>query len=127
MGTFGSRCPELQKFAAQILSQTFSASWCEHNWNVFEHMHTKKRNRLEKKWLNDRAFVHHNLRLRHNQFLNKALESNTILLDDFDSSSDWVVETQPIAFDNEYLSWFALAPLPHQYDVNIDVGQFSFG
>jgi hypothetical protein len=50
------------------------------------------------------VFVQYNLRLRHNQLLNKTLESNNIFLDDVDPSSDWVVETQPTTFDNEDLS-----------------------
>jgi hypothetical protein len=50
---FGSHCPQLQKFAISILSQTCSASGCERNWSVFERIHTKKRNRLEQKRLND--------------------------------------------------------------------------
>lgn len=69
------------------------------------------------------VFVHYNLRLRRNQLLNKTLESNNILLDDLDPSSDWVVETQLAAFGNEDLSWLDLDPLPHQQDVNIGVGQ----
>jgi len=54
---FGSQCHELQKFAVRILSQTCSASGCERNWSVFERIHTKKRNRLEQKRLNDMVFV----------------------------------------------------------------------
>jgi hypothetical protein len=78
--------------------------WVECNWSVFERIHTKKRNRLEQKRLNDMVFVQYNLRLRHNQLLNKTPESNNIFLDDVDPSSDWNVETQPAAFDNEDLS-----------------------
>ena len=33
-------------------------------------------------------------------------------LDDFDPSSEWVVETQALVFDNEDLSWLDLDPLP---------------
>ena len=55
--SFGSECPQLQKFAIQVLSQTCSASGCERNWSVFERIHTKKRNRLEQKQLNDLIFV----------------------------------------------------------------------
>jgi len=120
---FGSQCPELQKFAIRILSQTCSASGCERNWSVFERIHTKKRNRLEQKRLNDMVFVQYNLRLRRNQLLNKTPESSNIVLDDVDPSSDWVVETQPAAFDNEDLSWMDLDPPapPHEENVGTDV------
>jgi hypothetical protein len=50
------------------------------------------------------VFVEYKLRLRPNQLLNKTPESSNIFLDDVDPSSDWVVETQPAAFDNEDLS-----------------------
>eukprot|EP00253_Pinus_taeda_P033372 PITA_33372 len=54
---FGSHCPESQKFAIRILSQTYSATGCEHNWSVFERIHTRKRNLLDKIQLNDLFYV----------------------------------------------------------------------
>lgn len=67
---FGSSAPNLQKLAIKVLSQTSSSSWCERNWNVFDRIHTKKRNRLEHQRLNDLVFVHYNLRLKHRYFFN---------------------------------------------------------
>jgi hypothetical protein len=115
----------LQKFAVRILNQTCSASGCERNWSVFERIHTKKRNRLEQKWLNDMVFVQYNLRLRHNQLMNKTREFSNIFLDDVDPSSDWIVETQPAAFDHEDLSWMDLDPEPHQQNVCTDAAPVS--
>ena len=97
----------------------------ERNWNVFERIHTKKRNRLELKQLNDMVFVQYNLRLRRNQLMNKNPESSNIFLDDVDPSSDWVVETQPAAFDHEDLSWMDLDPEPHQENVCTDATPVS--
>ena len=94
------------------MSQPCSASGCERNWSVFERIHTKKRNRLEHKWLNDMVYVQYNLRLRRNQLLNRTPASGNITLDDFDPSSEWVVETQAPVFDNEDLSWLDLDPPP---------------
>ena len=96
---FGGQCPQLQKFAIRILSQTCSASRCERNWSVFERIHTKKRNRLEQKRLNDLVFVQYNLRLRRNQLLNKRPDSDPIVLEDIDPTSDWVVESRAPKFD----------------------------
>ncbi|XP_019430195.1 PREDICTED: uncharacterized protein LOC109337636, partial [Lupinus angustifolius] len=62
--TYGCRAPNLQKLAVRVLSQTCSASGCERNWSVFEHIHTNKRNRLEHQKLNDLVFVRYNLRLQ---------------------------------------------------------------
>jgi hypothetical protein len=100
--SFGNHCPQLQKFAIRVLSQTCSASGCERNWSVFERIHTKKRNRLEHKRLNDLVFVQYNLRLRHNQLLNKRPDTDPIVLDDVDPTSDWVAKTHPPEFDVDH-------------------------
>ncbi|XP_057831660.2 uncharacterized protein LOC131042327 [Cryptomeria japonica] len=61
---YGAGTPNLQKIAIRVLSQPCSASGCEQNWSVFESIHTKKRNRLSQKRLNDLVFVRYNLCLR---------------------------------------------------------------
>eukprot|EP00253_Pinus_taeda_P014606 PITA_14606 len=96
---FGGHCPKLQRFAIRILSQTCSATGCERNWSVFERIHTKKRNRLDQKRLNDLVYVQYNLRLRRNHLLNKRPDSDPIVLEDIDPTSDWVVESCPAEFD----------------------------
>ncbi|XP_049933566.1 uncharacterized protein LOC126410027 isoform X1 [Nymphaea colorata] len=65
-------CPNLARFAVKVLSQTCSASGCERNWSVFQHIHSKKRNRLEHKRLNDLVFVRYNMRLKQRE-LEKSL------------------------------------------------------
>ncbi|KAG6647489.1 hypothetical protein CIPAW_07G082500 [Carya illinoinensis] len=52
-GTFGNEFPALQ-----------TATGCERNWSTFEFIHSKKRNRLQHKRLNDLVFVRYNLKLR---------------------------------------------------------------
>ncbi|XP_058077994.1 uncharacterized protein LOC131226231 [Magnolia sinica] len=49
--------PALKKLAIKILRLTCSASGCKRNWSTFEVNHTKKRNRLEQKKLNNLVFV----------------------------------------------------------------------
>ncbi|XP_027182067.1 uncharacterized protein LOC113780467 [Coffea eugenioides] len=61
---YGSTTPNLQKLAIHVLSQTCSAFGSERNWSLFEHIHSKKRNRLEHQKLNDLVYVHYNLRLQ---------------------------------------------------------------
>jgi hypothetical protein len=34
--SYGDECPELQRFAIQVLSLTCTSSGCEHNWSAFE-------------------------------------------------------------------------------------------
>ena len=60
---------------------------------------TKKRNRLDQKRLNDLVYVQYNLRLRQNHLLNKRPNSDPIVLEDIDPTSDWVVESRPTEFD----------------------------
>ena len=61
---FGNDTPELQKFAIRVLSQCCSATGCERAWSTFEFIHSKRRNRLEHKRLNDLVYVRYNLLLR---------------------------------------------------------------
>eukprot|EP00253_Pinus_taeda_P028877 PITA_28877 len=121
---FGSHRPELQRFAIGILSQTCSATRCERNWSVFERIHTKKRNRLDKKWLNDLVHVQYNLQLIRNQLLNKKPNSNPIVLEDIDPTSDWVVECHPVEFDSDEdldLDLQVEATLKHNVQLNADL------
>jgi hypothetical protein len=67
--TYGCSAPNLQKLAIRVLSQTCSASGCERNWSLFEHIHSKKRNRLEHQVMNDMAYVQCNSRLQQKYFI----------------------------------------------------------
>eukprot|EP00253_Pinus_taeda_P025432 PITA_25432 len=120
---FGGHCPKLQKFAIRILRQTCSATGCERNWSVSERIHTKKRNRLDQKRLNDLVYVQYNLRLRRNQLLNKRPDSDPIVLEDIDPTSDWVVESHPAEFDPDEdldLDLDTDASVEHDVQLNVD-------
>eukprot|EP00253_Pinus_taeda_P014728 PITA_14728 len=86
----GTKAPQLQDFAIRVLSQPCSASSCECNWSVFEHMYNKKRNRLEHERLEKLVFIYYNLRMLTKQVQPK--DTDPILLDTIDLESDWVVE-----------------------------------
>ena len=62
---FGTDARILQKLAIRLLSQTTSSSGCERNWSLFDRIHTKRRNKLEYKRLNDHVYVNYNLRLKY--------------------------------------------------------------
>jgi hypothetical protein len=66
--TYGTSAPNLQHLAIRVLSQTCSSSGCERNWSMFEHIHSKKINRLEHQRLNDLVYVHCNLKLKQKYF-----------------------------------------------------------
>ncbi|XP_075659142.1 uncharacterized protein LOC142629024 [Castanea sativa] len=100
---FGLGAPDLQSFAIRVLSQCCSATGCERNWSAFEYVHSKKRNRLEHKRVNDLVFVHYNLRL---QERNKyALDP--ISLDNIDLMGDWVTE-EPALLNPNDINWDCL-------------------
>ncbi|XP_070054762.1 uncharacterized protein [Nicotiana tomentosiformis] len=85
---FGHQTPNLQKFAIKVLSLTCSASGCERNWSVFEHIHSKKRNRLELSRLNDLVYIKYNRTLRRRYEAHDTIDP--ILLDNIDESNEWL-------------------------------------
>ncbi|XP_059069310.1 uncharacterized protein LOC131859504 [Cryptomeria japonica] len=89
---YGLGTRNLQKIAVSVLSQPFSASGCEQNWSVFESIHTKKRNRLTRKWLNDLVFIRYNLCLRVRKV--EGVSHEAIDLDEIDPYGDWTVNEQ---------------------------------
>ncbi|KAI3861943.1 hypothetical protein MKW98_018226 [Papaver atlanticum] len=62
---YGGECPELQKFAIRILSQTCTGALRYGlRRSLSEQLHMNGRNCTEQKQLTDLTFVHHNLRLQ---------------------------------------------------------------
>nr|XP_007147219.1 hypothetical protein PHAVU_006G105700g [Phaseolus vulgaris]ESW19213.1 hypothetical protein PHAVU_006G105700g [Phaseolus vulgaris] len=80
---------ELQRFAIRVLSLTCSSSGCERNWSAFERVHTKKRNRLHQRTMNDVVFVMTNSRLTKKKDVRKTKEYT---IDDLSSDDEWTVE-----------------------------------
>ncbi|CAH1433741.1 unnamed protein product [Lactuca virosa] len=76
--------PNLKKFAILVLSLTCSATSCQRNWSVFQHLLTKKRNRLARSRLNDMVFVKFNRALDRRV---KDKEKDPILLQEIDESA----------------------------------------
>ncbi|XP_028094796.1 uncharacterized protein LOC114294833 [Camellia sinensis] len=72
--SYGSKTPNLQTFAIKVLSLTCSSSGCERNWSVFEHLHSKKRNRLEQQRLKDLVFVKYYRTLRFRYDMRNTLD-----------------------------------------------------
>ncbi|CAN1216709.1 hypothetical protein LINPERPRIM_LOCUS738 [Linum perenne] len=95
--SFGDDVPELQKFAVRILSLTCSASGCERNWSVFERVHSKKRNCLLQKKMNDIVYVMYNSKLLRRQA--KDIEH---VFDEIDSDDEWLAgEDREVENENE--------------------------
>ncbi|XP_025617245.1 uncharacterized protein [Arachis hypogaea] len=87
--TYGHEAPNMQDLAIKILSLTCSASRCEHNWSIFEHIHTKKRNRLDHERMEILVFIKYNQQLI--ERYNLKDEVNPIALNDIDECNEWLV------------------------------------
>lgn len=84
----GAECPELQKFAIRILSQTCDGSLRYGlQRRLAEELVAKRRNCIEQQRLKDLTFVHYNMRLQSLMFG----AHNDFAVEDMDSIDDWVV------------------------------------
>ncbi|XP_039686609.1 uncharacterized protein [Medicago truncatula] len=83
---WGSKTPNLKLLAIKILSLTVSASGCERNCSTFEHIHSKKRNRLEHEMLQKLIFVKYNQTLKENRESDEYIDS--VLMDDPEINAD---------------------------------------
>ncbi|XP_021856098.2 uncharacterized protein [Spinacia oleracea] len=111
---YGTSTPTLQHFAIKILSLTCSASGCERNWSTFEHIHTKKRNRLTQARLNSLVFVKYNRALLERYKLRDKIDP--IALKDIDDSNEWLTgrtvedaEDDLVFEEEEGLTWGQVA------------------
>ncbi|KAF8400145.1 hypothetical protein HHK36_013441 [Tetracentron sinense] len=102
--SYGGHCPELQRFAIRILSQTCTgASRYELKRDLSEQLHKNGRNSIEKQRLNDLTFVHYNLQLQH---LLSVADGGNIVLEDIDPMDDWILEEpQEIGCQNDDVAW----------------------
>ncbi|XP_061355257.1 uncharacterized protein LOC133299789 [Gastrolobium bilobum] len=91
----------MKKIAIKVLSLTCSSSRCEHNWSIFEHIHSKKRSRLD------------------NQKFCRTCRDliDPILLNGFDESNEWLVgdmggdgehNENKVVFEGDTLTWVTL-------------------
>ncbi|XP_050908117.1 uncharacterized protein LOC127121714 [Lathyrus oleraceus] len=99
--SYGDEHPELQAFAIRVLSLTCSSSGCERNWSAFEMVHTKRRNRLKQKTMNDVVFVMTNSKLAEKKKNRKIKEYK---FDDIESDNEWIVNNDE-DFENEILDF----------------------
>ncbi|RZC56752.1 hypothetical protein C5167_015602 [Papaver somniferum] len=87
---YGGECPELQRFAIRILSQTCTgAVRYGLKRSLTEELHIKKgRNCLEQKRLTELTFVHHNLQLQNLPASNS--DYTDIFLEPIDPMDEWI-------------------------------------
>ena len=85
---YGHNVPELQRFAICILSQGCSASPCERNWSRFNHIQSKKRNKLLTTRLGDLVYVRSNLHLALSSVAKDASTSSRPLFEPIPSAEE---------------------------------------
>ncbi|XP_052182093.1 uncharacterized protein LOC127794867 [Diospyros lotus] len=90
--TYGNHTPNLQRMAIRILSLTSSSFGCERNWNTFEGIRTKKRNRLDVHRLNNLVYVQFNAKLMNKQKREKERNVDVLLSSDASNAQGWIVE-----------------------------------
>ncbi|KAL2320021.1 hypothetical protein Fmac_028990 [Flemingia macrophylla] len=109
---YGGQTPQLKILAIKVLSLTCSSSGCERNWSTFEHIHSKKRSKLEHQKLQDLVFV------KYNQALQERFECqdgiDPIILKDVDDvDNEWMLGESDLnddveddlVFDDDILTW----------------------
>ncbi|XP_019184207.1 PREDICTED: uncharacterized protein LOC109179096 [Ipomoea nil] len=76
----------------RITSLCCSSSGCERNWSTFEFIHTKKRNRLEHKRLNDLVYVQYNRKIasRFQKMREEGSNFNPLVLEEFQWDNEWI-------------------------------------
>ncbi|KAH8503865.1 hypothetical protein H0E87_014931 [Populus deltoides] len=90
--TYGKQCPELQRFAVRILSQTCDgASRYGLKRSMAEKLLTDRRNPLEQQRLRDLTFVHYNLQVQNKR---SGFRSD-VICEEIDPMDDWVVDEAP--------------------------------
>ncbi|KAL6581945.1 hypothetical protein OROMI_005959 [Orobanche minor] len=105
---FGGLHIELQSLAMRIISLCCSSSGCERNWSTFEFIHTKKRNRLEHKRLNDLVYVQYNRKIatRFQKRREEGSNFNPLIIEDFQWDNEWVDSGgDDVVHIGEDLSW----------------------
>ncbi|KAH6835546.1 hypothetical protein C2S53_017181 [Perilla frutescens var. hirtella] len=111
---FGAITPNLQRLSMRILSLTSSSSSCERNWSTFEGIHTKKRNRLGIKLLNNLVFVQFNARLLSKQKREKDRSNvDTLLSNDSTTTQECIVNDDVV--DDDVAGMGRLGPRTPKY------------
>ncbi|XP_075519550.1 uncharacterized protein LOC142553286 [Primulina tabacum] len=111
---FGNGTPNLKEFAIKVLRLTCSASGCERNWSIFEHIHSKKRNRLDHKKLRDLVYVKYNQTLKA-RAAKKDKRDPIVLRNIDDCNNEWLIgmmeagEEPVFDDDDDTLTWNVVA------------------
>lgn len=105
---YGGGCPNLQRLAIRILSQTCSSIGCKPNKIYIEEIHDT-RNFLERQRLSDLVFVQHNLYLGQMALRNQEKGSlDPLSFNCKDVLEDWIVDNEVCREDFGSSNWMSL-------------------
>ncbi|XP_071726331.1 uncharacterized protein [Rutidosis leptorrhynchoides] len=88
---YGDDTPELKAFALKVIGLTCSASACERNWSTFNQVHTKRRNRLGTKRMNDLVYIMYNRKLKQKFMKKKNEEEDPLCIENVMSDDEWLI------------------------------------
>lgn len=111
----------MKKLAIRVLSLTCSATGCERNWGVFQHLHTKKRNILAQCQLNDLVFVKSSRALKRRR--QESTHRDPILLKEIDETNEWLLgrmdrdlDEDDLVFEDDTSTWVVVAQACREYE-----------
>ncbi|WJX54375.1 hypothetical protein P8452_40264 [Trifolium repens] len=114
---YGVEVPDLQLLAIKVLGLTCSASGCERNWSFFEHIHSKKRSKLEHKRLEDLVFIKYNQSLIDRFNIRDKIDP--MVLNEVNYHTEWFLgemgmgedgePEEELVFENDDLTWDQVA------------------
>lgn len=81
----------------RVLSLSCSALTCERKWNMFNQVHSKRRNRLITSKLNSLVYVMYNNKLRHKYLKNQSRsdKDDSLIVDGVPSDDEWIANPNP--------------------------------
>lgn len=107
---YGGGCPNLQRLAIRILSQTCSSIGYKPNKISIEEIHNT-RNFLERRRLSDLVFVQYNLYLRQMVLQNQEKDSlDPLVFNRKDILEDWIADNEVSPDNHESSDWKSLDP-----------------
>ncbi|KAI0519522.1 hypothetical protein KFK09_006971 [Dendrobium nobile] len=130
---YGQGAPNLQSFAIKVLSLTCSSSGCERNWSIFEHLHSKRRSKLDHGRLKDLVYVKYNRALIRR--FNHRDVIDPISLTEIDDANEWLTgklddesdEENDFIVGEEDLTWTSVAKATGVYDKSYNIRERSKG
>ncbi|RDX77386.1 hypothetical protein CR513_42505, partial [Mucuna pruriens] len=105
---YRAHTPYLQNLAIKVLSLICSSSGCKRNWSSFEHIHLKKRSKLEHQKLQKLVYVKYTQALQERyECRDLSILFNEWIVGELDGDGEDVEDE--LVFDDDVLTWRGVA------------------